>query len=54
VFLRGPCQDIISKEQSQLSGSSVREAVKKMVSCKSAQLKMRLLRGDLLCAIWTV
>jgi hypothetical protein len=28
VFLRGPCPDFISKGQSQLLGSSAREAVK--------------------------
>jgi hypothetical protein len=28
VFLRGPCRDVISKGQSQLLGSSVRETVK--------------------------
>jgi hypothetical protein len=42
VFLRGPCRDFIRKGQSQLSGSSVQDAVKERVSCVSAQVKVRL------------
>jgi hypothetical protein len=42
VFIRGPCRDVMSKGQSQLLVSSVQEAVKKRVSCKSPQLKVQL------------
>jgi hypothetical protein len=32
VFLHGPCRDVISKGQSRLLGSSVPEAVNKIVA----------------------
>jgi hypothetical protein len=43
VFYVVRARDVISKGQSQLLGSSAREAVKKKVSCKHAAVKRRLL-----------
>jgi hypothetical protein len=50
----GPCWNVVSEGESRLPGSSVREAVKKRVSCKSAQLKVRLWREDFTCDICSV
>jgi hypothetical protein len=44
MFLCGLWRDVISKGQSQLLGSSVRDTVKKRVSCQRAQLKVQLWR----------
>jgi hypothetical protein len=40
VFLRGPCRDVINKGQSQLSGSSVREAVKRNLVARVLSVKV--------------
>jgi hypothetical protein len=47
AFLRGPCRDVISKRQSQLLGSSAREAVKlepKRVKLEPKRVKLKNLQ----------